>query len=178
MAASKKQDTMRLIAIGVLCPFVLVLRDPGTSGAMNAAIEGAYTEQKPILFYYWGPTELSQRLDMRDLEQPAPSECPDNDPVYGCAFPSIEVKIALNTALNTEAPELVQFFKAWDWNAANQFSAEGWYSENKDALRDNGKSSEQIYSATGVWYLKNHHAWKNWMPSNVSDNVMAALAIE
>jgi len=41
-----------------------------------------------------------------------------------------------------------------------------------------GKSPEQIYKATSVWYLENYDEWKNWVPSNVSDNVMAALAKE
>ena len=37
------------------------LRDPGTSGALAAAIEGAYLKEEPILFYYWGPKLASER---------------------------------------------------------------------------------------------------------------------
>ena len=57
-------------------------------------------------------------------------------------------------------------------------AAEGWYSDNKEELMDQGKTSEQVYSATGVWYLKNHDAWKQWVPSDVVSNVTAALANE
>jgi glycine betaine/proline transport system substrate-binding protein len=156
----------------------VVLRDPGTWGALDAAIEGAFAKEEPILFYYWGPTALAHKLDMRDLEQPDPSECFDNSPVHGCAFPAAEIMIALNTALVDEAPELIRFFRNWDWSASNQLAAEGWFSENKDTLRNAGLSSEEIYSATGIWYLKNNDAWRDWVPIDVWGKVEAALASE
>jgi len=150
----------------------VVLRDPGTAGALAAAIEGAYMKEEPILFYYWGPTALAHKLDMFDLEQPDPSECAGNDPVHGCAFPAAEIMIAMNTELVADAPELIPFFQKWDWSAGNQLAAEGWYGENKDKY-DN---SEEAYSATGVWYLTNNDAWKDWVPADVAANVAAALA--
>ena len=63
------------------------------------SLEEAYKNRKPILFYHYGPNDLSRKLDMRDLEQPPSSECPDNDPAYGCAIPNIEIKIGLSTRL-------------------------------------------------------------------------------
>ena len=150
------------------------LRDPGTAGALAAAIEGAYLKEDPILFYYWGPTKLATDLDMRRLEQPDPSTCPDNDPVRGCEFPAAEIMIAMNTSLVDEAPELIGFFRNWDWSAVNQLAADGWYSDNKD----NYDTSEEAYSATGVWYLKNNDGWKTWVPADVLANVEAALANE
>lgn len=150
------------------------LRDPGTSGALAAAIEGAYLKEEPILFYYWGPTKLASELDMRPLNQPDPSECPDNDPVHGCEFPAAQIMIAMNTSLVDEAPELIGFFRKWDWSAVNQLAADGWYAENKD----NYATSEEAYSATGVWYLQNNDGWKDWVPADVLDRVEAALAQE
>ena len=150
------------------------LRDPGTSGALAAAVEGAYKKEEPILFYYWGPTKLASELDMRILEQPDPSECPDNDPKLGCAFPTSEILIAMNSDVANAAPELISFFVKWDWSAVNQLAADGWYGENKD----NYDTVEEAYSATGVWYLKNNDGWKNWVPADVLANVEAALASE
>ncbi|MDA0264687.1 MAG: ABC transporter substrate-binding protein [Chloroflexi bacterium] len=150
------------------------LRDPGTGGALAAAIEGAYKKEDPILFYYWGPTKLAFELDMRRLEQPDPSECPNNDPALGCEFPAANILIAMNTDLSAEAPELIPFFKNWDWSASNQLAADGWYGENKD----NFDTSEEAYSATGIWYLKNNDAWKSWVPADVLANVEEALANE
>ena len=115
---------------------------------------------------------------MRDLDQPDPSECPGNSPVHGCTFPDDEIIIALNTALVDEAPELIRFFQKWDWNAGNQLAAEGWYGENKKALKNAGRSSEEIYYAMGIWYLKNNDAWKHWVPVDVWAKTKAALAKE
>ena len=160
----------------------VVIRDPGTSGALAAAIEAAYAKEDPILFYYWGPTALAHQLATGvgyvDLEQPDPSECADNSPIHGCAFPAAEIMIAMNTELVNDAPELISFFQNWDWSAGNQLAAEGWYADNKEGLTNDGKSSEEIYSATGVWYLQNNDAWKSWVPDDVSENVEAALAKE
>ena len=150
----------------------VVVRAPGTAGALYAAIEGAYAKEEPILHYYWGPTALAHKLDMRDLDQPDPSECINNDPVFGCAFPHAEIMIGLNTNLLTETPELIPFFHAWDWKAEEQLAAEGWYGQNKDQYYN----SEEAYSATGVWYLMNNDAWKDWVPADVAANVEAALA--
>jgi glycine betaine/proline transport system substrate-binding protein len=150
------------------------LRDPGTAGALAAAIQGAYLKEDPILFYYWGPTALATALDMRLLEQPDPSECANNDPVNGCEFPAAEIMIAMNTSLVDEAPELISFFRKWDWSAVNQLAADSWYADNKD----NYDTSEDAYSATGVWYLKNNDGWKTWVPADVLASVEAALANE
>ena len=150
------------------------LRDPGTSGALAAAIEGAFKKEEPVLFYYWGPTKLASELDMRLLEQPDPSTCPDNDPVHGCEFPAAQIMIAMNTSLVDEAPELISFFRLWDWSAVNQLAAEGWFGDNKDDY----DTSEEAYSATGVWYLKNNEGWKSWVPADVQAMVEAALTVE
>ena len=160
----------------------VVLRDPGTSGALAAAIEGAFAKEDPLLFYYWGPTALAHKLETEvgivDLEQPDPSTCAGNSPIHGCSFPPAEIMIAMNTELVMDAPELITFFKNWDWSAGNQLAAEDWHAANSEALADKGASSEEIFSATGAWYLKNNDAWKSWVPADVAANVEAALAKE
>ena len=160
----------------------VVLQDPGTSGALAAAIEGAFAKEDPLLFYYWGPTALAHKLETEvgivDLEQPDPSTCAGNSPIHGCSFPPAEIMIAMNTELVMDAPELITFFKNWDWSAGNQLAAEDWHAANSEALADKGASSEEIFSATGAWYLKNNDAWKSWVPADVAANVEAALAKE
>ena len=150
------------------------LRDPGTGGALAAAVEGAVAKGDPILFYYWGPTALMHNVEEYDLGQPDPSNCAGNDPVHGCAFPAAEVMIAMNMGLVDDAPELISFFRKWDWNATNQLAAEGFYNDNKD----NYDTVEQAYSASGVNYLKNNDGWKDWLPAAELANVEAALANE
>ena len=161
----------------------VVLQDPGTSGALAAAIEAAFAKEEPLLFYYWGPTALALKLETEmgglvDLEQPDPSTCADNSPIHGCSFPPAEVMIAMNMELVDDAPELIAFFKNWDWSAVNQLAAENWHGANSEALADKGASSEEVFTATGVAYLKNNEGWKSWVPADVLANVEAALAKE
>ena len=161
----------------------VVLQDPGTSGALAAAIEAAFAKEEPLLFYYWGPTALALKLETEmgglvDLEQPDPSTCADNSPIHGCSFPPAEVMIAMNMELVDDAPELIAFFKNWDWSAVNQLAAENWHAANSEALADKGASSEEVFAATGVAYLKNNEGWKTWVPADVLANVEAALAKE
>ena len=151
------------------------LRDPGTSGALAAAIERAVKKEDPILFYYWGPTklmlDLNYPVDIVDLAQPDPSTCANNDTVNGCAFPPAEIMIAMNTELVHEAPYLIQFFNKWDWSAGNQLGADAWYGENSG----NYDTSEEAFEATAVWYLSNNDAWQSWVPEDVLAKVLAAL---
>jgi glycine betaine/proline transport system substrate-binding protein len=154
-------------------------RDPGTAGALAAAIEGAFTKQEPILFYYWGPTALMADLGYAegkivDLEQPDPSTCKDNDPVYGCSFPPAEIMIAMNTELIEDAPYLIAFFKNWDWSAKNQLLAEGNYEE----IVDDYGTAEEAFEATAISYLKASDNWHTWVPEEVLTSILEALEEE
>jgi glycine betaine/proline transport system substrate-binding protein len=148
------------------------LRDPGSTGALNAAIEAAYLKEEPILFYYWGPTQLADSLDMRILDQPDPSQCADNDPKLGCEFPTAEILVAMNTETASVASDLIPFFRNWEWDLPQQSAAEGWYGDNKDDYDSDAEARE----ATAVWFLSNNDIWKDWVSEEVVANVEAALA--
>ena len=152
---------------------IVELRDPGTMGALDAAIEGAYLKEEPVLFYYWGPTKLANTLDMRVLEQPDPSECADNDPALGCGFPTAEILIALHSDYQGEGyEELRAFLEKWDWNATNQLAAEGHYGE----IKDDAATSEEAYRNTAIWYLNNNDAWQSWVSADAKDRIIESLA--
>ena len=148
------------------------LRDPGSTGALNAAIEAAYLKEEPILFYYWGPTQLADSLDMRILDQPDPSQCADSDPKLGCEFPTAEILVAMNTETASVASDLIPFFRNWEWDLPQQSAAEGWYGDNKDDYDSDAEARE----ATAVWFLSNNDIWKDWVSEEVVANVEAALA--
>jgi|TARA_B100001964_G_scaffold234742_1_gene293746 glycine betaine/proline transport system substrate-binding protein len=44
--------------------------DPGSGGALDAAIIKAFKKKKPILTYYWEPTGLMGKLDLVKLKEP------------------------------------------------------------------------------------------------------------
>ena len=45
--------------------------DPGSGGALDAAIAGAFKKGKPVFSYYWTPTGLMGKVDLVQLEEPA-----------------------------------------------------------------------------------------------------------
>jgi len=44
--------------------------DPGSGGALDAAIAGAFAKKKPIFTYYWAPTGLMGKVDLVRLTEP------------------------------------------------------------------------------------------------------------
>ena len=154
------------------------LRDPGTSGALASVIQNRFKKEEPVLFYYWGPTQLMLDLGypekIVELNQPSPSNCAGKDPVHGCSFPPAEVMIALNTEIASDAPYLVEFFNKWDWPAGNQLVAESWYHQNSD----NYGTPEKAFEATALWHLTNNDSWHSWVPADLLEKVLEALALE
>ena len=44
---------------------------PGSGGALDAAIAGAFKKGKPVFSYYWTPTGLMGKVDLVQLKEPA-----------------------------------------------------------------------------------------------------------
>lgn len=141
--------------------------DPGSGAALFADLEGAYARGDAWLGYIWGPTKPTATLDLYRLEEPEwTEECWNGD--QGCAYPSSEVRIAVNTSLLDRAPDVIEFLRAWDYSAAEQIDTEIW-------MGDNGETPD----AGAIWYLQNHQdAWMSRVPADVAERVLAALAEE
>ena len=45
--------------------------DPGSGGALDAEIAGAFAKKQPIFTYYWAPTGLMGKVDLVRLKEPA-----------------------------------------------------------------------------------------------------------
>ena len=143
------------------------LVNPGSGAALFADIEAAYARGDAWLGYMWGPTKPSAELDLYILDEPAYTEdCWAGD--QGCAYPTAEIKIAVHETLLERAPDVVEFFRSWDFTSSTQVSTEAWMS-------DNNESSD----AAAIWYLNNHgDTWKSFVPDDVAERVEEALAEE
>ncbi len=141
--------------------------DPGSGAALFADLEGAYARGDNWLGYIWGPTKPTATLDLYRLEEPEwTEECWNGD--QGCAYPSSEVRIAVNTSLLDRAPDVIEFLRAWDYSAAEQIDTEIWMGDN-----------DETPDAGAIWYLQNHQdAWMARVPADVAERVLAALAEE
>ena len=146
---------------------VVELVNPGSGAGLFADLEGAYARGDPWIGYLWGPTKPSAELDLYILEEPSyTDECWAVD--KGCAYPTAEIKIAVHESLIERAPDLVQFFRRWDFTAGSHIQTEAWMTENNE-------TSE----AAAVYYLENFSdIWEEYVPEDVAARVHEALAQE
>ena len=143
------------------------LTNPGSSAGLFADLEAAYARGDPWIGYLWGPTKPSSELDLYILEEPPYTEdCWAVD--KGCAYPTAEIKIAVHESLIDRAPELVQFFRRWDFTAKSQIATEAWMGENNETT-----------DAAAINYLQNFSdLWEEYVPEDVAARVHEALAQE
>ena len=99
---------------------------------LNQRIRNAIDNKDPILFYYWGPSVLSLKLEtdhdgFKILEEPSYSEeCWSK---YACQYPTYEGFIVARTELLESAPDAVEFLRKWDFHAGLQVPAEQFRAE-------------------------------------------------
>ena len=142
--------------------------NPGSYAALAAEIESGFRRKEPILFYLWGPTTITQRIDAQHggayfLEEPPyTDECWATD--KRCAYPIAEILIAVRSELKESAPDVVAFLSKWNFSVPNQLAAEGYLEE-----------SGADYPGVADWFLRNTDDWKNWVPADVAAKTLAAL---
>ena len=88
---------------------------PGTGPAMEAAIQAATLQHKPILFYAWSPSPIAGRLKLVKLAEPPWSEACWTDLTsaagshrQGCAAPEADVEYGVSAAFAAAAPEIIE----------------------------------------------------------------------
>ena len=142
---------------------ILELKDPGTQAGLFASLTGAYEKGEPWLGYLWGPTQPDAELDLTRLEEPTCQA--GQGPGDGCGYPTALIRIAAHPTLVQRAPEIVEFFRKWDFSADINVAADAYKSV-----------SEATFDEVAIWFLKNHEAaWTKWVPADVASTVRAAL---
>ena len=163
--ACEQANGNKVVAYGL--EDVLELVKPGSGAALFEDLESTYNRGEPWLGYIWGPTKPTATLDLYRLEEPEwTKECWDSH--QGCAYPDSEVRIAVHHTLLEAAPDIVEFLRAWDFSASVQVESEIW-------LSDNNATPDEA----AVWYLSNNpDVWGAYVPDDVAERVLAALAEE
>lgn len=169
-------NTKKLVAYGLTEDFTNFR--PGTGGALASTIESNILRQRPIVFYYWGPTWVMGKIgdDVVMLEEPAYDEATfqalsdmDVDDVTpgtpATAWPLTEVTIAVNTEFQAQAPTIMEFLGKYGTVAAEISKALAY-------MQDESASAEEA----AVWWMQNNDAWKQWIPADAVQRVEAALA--
>ena len=153
----------KLVAYG-LSEFVS-FQDPGSNAALDAEIIAAFERGEDVLFYYWGPTTLTEREynGYYILEEPEYTDaCWATD--KGCAYAISEVYIAVRHELIEAAPDIVALLRNWDFTGP-LFIAAANYQAATDAS----------YDEVAAWWLRNTDEWKEWVAPGVAEKVLAGL---
>ena len=159
-------DEKKLVAYG-LADFVSS-QDLGSHAALDAEIIAAYEQRQDVLFYYWGPTVLTDRLQKEYggyyiLEEPEYTDaCWAAD--KGCAYEISEVRIAVRGELLEEASDIVDLLRNWDFNGDLFVAAANYWSE-----------TDATFEEVAVWWLRNTEEWKSWVAPGVAEKVLAGL---
>lgn len=146
---------------------------PGTGAALDAAIQSAVLREKPIVFYYWGPTWLLGRLGDKVLqleEPPFDAEVwhalsVEENPTAATAYPTVAVHIGANTEFANAAPKLADFLKNYE-TSGQLVSTMLAYMADRNANADQA----------AIYFLKTWpDVWKKWVPAEIAERVTGAL---
>jgi glycine betaine/proline transport system substrate-binding protein len=144
---------------------------PGTGEALAAAAESAALQNKPIVFYYWGPTWLLGKFDFTRLEEPAYDKAAwdammaADKPTAATAYPVSKVIIGANKAFTEAAPAITGFLKAYTSTNAGTSAALA-YMRDQDA---------QPADAAAEFLKTEEATWSKWVPADVAERVKSAL---
>ena len=158
--------------------------DPGSGGALDAAIAGAFKKGKPVFSYYWTPTGLMGKVDLVQLKEPAyDNACwtkmmavvekikADGPDAYTDTCASAYVDMALTKSASTtfankpENKPIIDFVKAYTLPTAEVNKSLAFY------MDESGGDME----ATAKNFLKGSNAWTKWVPADVAKKVKASL---
>ncbi|MGI5836558.1 MAG: glycine betaine ABC transporter substrate-binding protein [Chloroflexota bacterium] len=153
--------------------------EPGSSGAMDAALAGPQKRHEPVFGYYWAPTALMGMFDWHVIEEPefskevwAEVEKGVDDESYkpkeACAYESLPIDIGIHKDTPQKAPDVVEMLKKMDVGLEPINKTLAWAKEN-----DVQPTSEEV----AVYYLKTFEdRWTTWMPAENAQKIKEALA--
>ena len=157
--------------------------DPGSGGALDAAIAGGFKKGKPVFTYYWTPTGLMGKVDLVQLKEPAyDNACwtkmmvvvedikangPDS---YKDSCASAYVDMSLTKSATTKFANdpankpIIDFVKKYSVPTAEVNKALGFY-----------MTADGDLEATAKDFLQGSSAWIKWIPAEVAAKVKASL---
>ena len=156
--------------------------DPGSGGALDAAIAGAFAKKKPIFTYYWAPTGLMGKVDLVRLTEPKFDQtCWDNmsavvedikangpdayKPSCACEYRDMALTKSVLATWAKAHPKENEFIGKYTVPTATVNKMLAFYED------ESGGDME----ATAIEFLKTETMWKDWVPADVAKKVSAAL---
>ena len=156
--------------------------DPGSGGALDAAIAGAFAKKQPIFTYYWAPTGLMGKVDLvRLTEPPFNKACWDAmsvvvedikangkdayQPTCATEYRDMSLDKSVLTSWEATHPEETAFLEAYSIPTATVNKLLAFYEDESDGDME----------LTAVEYLRNSSEWKSWISASAAAGVEGAL---
>jgi glycine betaine/proline transport system substrate-binding protein len=158
--------------------------DPGSGGALDAAIAGAFAKSQPLVSYYWTPTSLMGKpeIDMVRLTEPGyDKKCWDDmmvvvnkikadgleayTPSCACEYKDMALTKLATGKFADAHPEIISFADSYTISTADVNAMLAYY------VDVSGGDME----ATAMHYLETYSDWESWVPADVAAKVKSAL---
>jgi glycine betaine/proline transport system substrate-binding protein len=129
----------------------------GSEQAVLSALDTAYTQKKPVLFYLWTPHWAHAKYDLVNVKLPAYStECYAKaaDGGVNCDYPEEILFKVVSAKLKDSAPDAHAFLTKMSYKNADQIALIADVDTNKLSAADAAKK----------WVGANEATWKAWLP--------------
>ena len=140
---------------------------PGSGANLKAVIARQVTRKKPVLAYYWGPTDVLGRYNLKKLKMDrfdkSKFSCISDK---SCAnpqrtdFASAKVVTVMTNKVKDEAPDVAKFLSKATYKVASLNQVLAWADANKASPADAAEH-----------FLKSFDEWRQWVPAEVADKV-------
>jgi glycine betaine/proline transport system substrate-binding protein len=132
----------------------------GGEAALITAIDTAFKDHKPLLFYFYQPQWANKKYDLVTVKLPEVTpECTESaagqgkDGKYACDYPTDKLLKAISAKLETKNPAAFNFLKKMQWSDDDQNTVTTY--KNEDGL--------SIEDAAKKWVDENEAKWQEWL---------------
>lgn len=129
----------------------------GSEQAVLAAVDGAYSRNEPILFYFWTPHSVHAKYDLTPVELPAYSDdCYAKAESGGvaCDYPEDVLFKAAWGGLKEKAPDAYALLKNMSYTNADQIAM----------IAAAELEGQEPGAAARAWVDANKAVWEKWLP--------------
>jgi glycine betaine/proline transport system substrate-binding protein len=132
----------------------------GGEAALITAIDTAFADESPLLFYFYTPQWAHAKYELVPVELPEITpECEASaaeqgaDGAYACDYPTDELMKAISAQLEEDNPAVFEFLKKMQWSDDDQNTVTRY--KNEDGL--------SIEEAAQKWVDENEDVWQEWL---------------
>lgn len=127
----------------------------GSEAALLKSATQAQEQRKPLLFYFWTPHWIFDKVDLVRVNLPAWTEGCDADPKkVACDYPEMDLDKIVSTKFAQTGGKAYELVKNFNWTNEDQNAV-------ANDMTNNGMTGEE---AAKKWIEANPAKWQAWIP--------------